>query len=154
MLAHKDDDIHFLKSWYLINLEFDHYLLSLETNDTLSKLEEYTSLLKDHIKEAKKTKYSKRALLSAFNDMYERYTHMPCEHKKSLNELLKIKLGKNFDDYSFSIAVKKITQTGKINTEEEYRIILSEVDRLSQIEPDSDALKNLNKLLLDFHVKA
>ena len=66
-----------------------------------------------------------------------------------LNKLLTIKFGYNLSKPSNKLTA--IIQRGKINSEDEYRLLLNRIDEIYENETNTKELETLNKLLADYH---
>jgi hypothetical protein len=92
-----------------------------------------------------------RGLKMMVRDMQEWTRGMPPELVQQLDAQLRAKFGKGLREVSASEAkvIQKILKKGKIETEEEYRLLSSRVDEIHADPSKRNELEKINALLAD-----
>ena len=98
-------------------------------------------------------KQNLRGFRYIFKDTNEWANGLPKSDLDELNELLQRKFGENLLKQSQRnlSKINRIVKKGKINNEDEYRLLLSRVDEIFADESKKEEVEMLNKLLADFH---
>ncbi|MGJ1446711.1 hypothetical protein ACR79S_12390 [Sphingobacterium spiritivorum] len=148
----QETEAKFLKDWSIVVIDF---ICSKYSEQTF-----FGEMFKEAFSEETKQRYLKelnpsiylKGLRMAFNDVNEMALDgTPAMHEE-LNKVLRSKFGKDLMTYSKNIH-KKITQIigkGEISNENEYRLIMSYIDSIYNIESKQDELSKLNLLLATY----
>lgn len=77
----------------------------------------------------------------------------PPKEKKEIREILKEKLGENFEqtDLKNLEKINKIIKRGKVNTQKEYALLQQRIEEIYTDKSRKLEVLEINKLLADFH---
>ncbi len=93
-----------------------------------------------------------KGLKQAYNDMNEWAYGLSITDVEELNKILQDKFAKDLNTNSHNIPkqISKIIKRGKINNDDEFRMINEKVNEICQTSPKSSELDKLNQLLLKY----
>lgn len=96
-----------------------------------------------------------KGLRQAKNDINEWASYLPKSDLESLNEMLRIKFGKDLHTHSKDISkqISTVLKRGKINNDDEFRLIEEKVGELCESESELSEIDMFNKLLLAYEDK-
>ena len=95
-----------------------------------------------------------KVLKSGEKEIYLQLKEMSPQNQLELKELFKQKLNIDisFQEELFDQSIKKILKRGKINSDEEYLILMDKMDNLKEIKTNNQ-IRKINKLLLEYQKK-
>lgn len=137
-------EAEYYKDWYIAFIDFK---LGLE--DMPNEVKEIYEDSKKRISNIDlKDKRHARGIKEAFNSCKEEIGHWPDNMKADFNDVLYAKFGERYQNNEAH--VNRIVKRGKINSDDEFRMVDYKVNELCQTNPDSPQIKELNNLLLAY----
>lgn len=129
-----------LKDWCLLVLDF---IESKHSPSILGNLKEDVNLAYEN--------GDFRPLKTLYRDLNEWVSGFPIVYQTELNDLLLTKFGRLLNEYAIkSISIlNKIIKKGKIENEDEYRIVMARIDQIYDDSTKKDELQKLNQLLFN-----
>lgn len=138
------NELEYIKDWCITVINF-----KLEINETPREVKKlYEPLKNDLISNFNsKDKNIQRGLREAYKSLQEEVGYWPINMKNALNHILYSKFGETIIQDKDK-EIKKVLKRGKINNDDEFRIIDEKVNEICQIDSKSSELEKLNYLLL------
>jgi hypothetical protein len=136
--------MEYIKDWCITVIYF-----KLEMNETPTEVKKlYEPLINGLISNFNsKDKNIQRGFKEAYKSLQEEVDYWPDKMKTDLNNILYSKFGENIKQDKDN-EIKKILKRGKINNDDEFRMIDEKVNEICQISSKLSELEKLNHLLL------
>ena len=136
--------MEYIKDWCITVINF-----KLEMNETPTEVKKlYEPLINGLISNFNsKDKNIQRGFKEAYKSLQEEVGYWPDKMKADLNNILYSKFGENIEQDKDK-EIKKIIKRGKINNDDEFRMIDEKVNKICQIGSKLSELEKLNHLLL------
>ncbi len=136
------DDFEYIKGWCLFVVQ---YLTEKSPNVLMGEF-------KNNIKGLTNSKKSLRQLKTLKKDLTEWARGLSEDDIHELNNLLSENFEENLEDVNFKslTEVKHIVKRGKINNEDEFRLLMARVEEIYADDTKKAELENINKLLADY----
>ena len=161
----QEGEVLFIKNWSLTIIDFISFKSNLADSPIFEMYKDTFSeeTMQRLLSQVSSARYMK-GLKQAFNDInqlanewaYEWASGPAKDLRKiellELNKILLAKFGRTLvdEDKETEGHIKRIIKRGKINNEEEYRIILAKVDEIYADKSKVDLVQSLNDLLLKY----
>ncbi|MBS1774256.1 MAG: hypothetical protein JST82_15465 [Bacteroidetes bacterium] len=139
-------ETEYMRAWCIT---FQQYLSTITPNEEMKRV--YLSSI-EHFKTANAPTPSLtyRGMKEAFRDFVSSAKDLNPAQRQELNAILKQQFGKDLDDIDLEKDVLRIEKRGKINTDEEYRIIDEAINELCQTSPQSEKIQLYGSMLLAY----
>ena len=140
-------EMEYIKDWCITVIDFQ-----LEINETVNDLKEQYESLKLFLTNNfnSKNKNIQRGFKEMYRDFNEEVGYWPDNMKGNLNDILYSKFGETISRIhkEKEKEIKKIIKKGKINNDDEFRMIDEKINEICQTNANSLELNKLNHLLL------
>jgi polyhydroxyalkanoate synthesis regulator phasin len=143
------NEMEYIKEWCITVIDF-----KLKLKDIDPEMIKIYSPIIDTLTNNYPTndKKHQKGLKGFYNSIKEEISFWPDNIKMDLNEILFSKFGENINQYDKQVRmiIKKILKRGKINDEDEFRLVNDKVNEICQIDSESSEIGELNRLLLAY----
>lgn len=143
------NEMEYIKDWCITVIDF-----KLGMNETVNEVKEiYEPLKKDLTNNFNsKNKNIQRGFKETYRNLKEEVGYWPDKMKANLDNILYSKFGETISqiDQEKEKEIIKIIKRGKINNDDEFRMIDEKVNEICQKNTNSSELDKLNHLLLKY----
>lgn len=138
-------EVEHLKEWCLFILKF---IIEKSGDNIIFNNLIYTTINLYERKDIRGLKY-------AFREVNEMSKGLSLDELYELNLLLKKEFGENFENNNIKLVkkVNSIIKRGKINNEEEFRLLEIRMDDIYADDKNKDEIKIIDNLLADYNIK-
>lgn len=151
----QEKEAYFIKEWCITVIDFIYSKFNVDKSSTEMHKEVFGEETKRrYLRELSPSMYIK-GLRMAFDDTNEMAMDGPFEMQEELNKILRDKFGKDLMTYSKKVSkkIKEIKDKGKIDNQDDYRLVMRYADSIYNDNLKRDELTLLNKLLLTWGEK-
>jgi len=143
----KQKELRFMKDWCIVI--YDYLNIHKSTNENF--YQSFTAIIQKAFDQ-----HDLRGMRMVFNDTNEMARGLPETQLLELNRILEAKFGRSLTDEEKEMKkqINKIVKRGKINNDDEFRLLEQSVSELSQEQSYSSEIETLNRLLAGYHQRS